>query len=136
MFKVLLQVRPSFIEVSFDIKSLSLPFLALPLVPTLSCVDLSEDFSGAVNVTVNWTLSGGDSADFYLISITTNASKTPYDGLLNVTNASVSQCQLTGFIAGYNYNITIRGATVNCGGLVGSESETLQIIPQGIGKTT
>ena len=107
-----------------------------PSVPTLSCVDLSGNVSGAVNVTVNWTLSDGDSADFYLITITTNASKTPYDGLLNITNASVSQHQLTGFIAGYNYNITIRGVTVNCGGLVGSESEPLQITPQGIGKTT
>ena len=130
MFKVLLQVRPSFIEVSFDIKSLSLPFLALPLVPTLSCVDLSEDFSGAVNVTVNWTLSGGDSADFYLISITTNASKTPYDGLLNVTNASVTQYKLTDFIIPHEYNITVRG--VNCGSQEGGESEPLIITPQGI----
>ena len=30
-----------------------------PLVPTLSCVDLSEYVSGAVNMTVSWTLSGG-----------------------------------------------------------------------------
>ena len=89
-----------------------------------------------MNITVNWTLSDEHSADFYLISITTNASKTPHGGLLNITNASVSQHQLTGFIAGYNYNITIRGVTVTCGGLVNSESETLQIIPQGIGKTT
>ena len=107
-----------------------------PSVPTLSCVDLSGNVNGAVNITVNWTLSGGDSADFYLITITTNAPQPPYDGLLNITNASVSQRQLTGFIAGYNYNITIRGAMVNCGGLVGSESEPLQIIPQGVGKTT
>ena len=107
-----------------------------PSVPTLSCVGLSRDVSGAVNVTVSWTLSGEDRAEFYLINITTNASKTPYDGLLNITNASVSQRQLTGFIAGYNYNITIRGVTVTCGGLVGSDSEPLQIIPQGIGKIT
>ena len=107
-----------------------------PSVPTLSCVGFSKDVSGAVNVTVNWTLSGEDRAEFYLINITTDASNTPYDGLLNITNASVLQRQLTGFIAAYNYNITIRGVTVNCGGLVGSESETLQIIPQGIGKTT
>ena len=105
-----------------------------PSIPTLSCVGLSRDISGTVNVTVSWTLSGRDRADFYLINITTNASKTPYDGLLNITNASVLQRQLNGFIAGYNYNITIRGVTVTCGGLVGSDSETLQIIPQGIGK--
>lgn len=85
-------------------------------------------------MSLNWTLSGEDRAEFYLINITTDASNTPYDGLLNITNASVLQHQLTGFIAAYNYNITIRGVTVNCGGLVGSESETLQIIPQGIGK--
>ena len=107
-----------------------------PSVPSLTCIDLTEHVTGAVNVTVNWTLSGGDSADFYLINITTNGPQTPYGGLLNITNASVSQRQLTGFIAGYNYNITIRGVTVNCGGLVGSESEPLQIIPQGIGKRT
>ena len=102
----------------------------MPLVPTLSCVDLSEDFSGAVNVTVNWTLSGGDSADFYLINITTNASKTPYDGLLNITNASVTQYKLTDFIVGLEYNITVRG--VNCGSQEGDESEPLIITPQGI----
>ena len=86
--------------------------LGLPSVPTLSCVDLSGDVSGAVNVTVSWTLSGGDSADFYLINITTNASQTPYGGLLNITTASVTQHKLTGFIAGYEYSITVRG--VNC----------------------
>ena len=78
-------------------------------------------------MTVNWTLSGGDSADFYLINITTNATQTPYGGLLNITTASVT---LTGFMADYEYNITVRG--VNCGSLEGRESESLKIKPQGI----
>ena len=106
-------------------------FSGPPSVSTLSCAELSEDVtSGAVNVTVSWTLSGGDSADFYLISITTNAPQTPYEGLLNITTGSVTQHELTGFIAGYEYNITVRGVTANCGGLVGRESEPLTIRPQ------
>ena len=100
-----------------------------PSVPLLSCVDRSEDVSGAVNVTVSWTLSGGDSADFYLINITTNAPQTPYGGFLNITTASVTQHELTGFTTGYEYNITVRG--VNCGSQEGSESEPLAITPQG-----
>ena len=84
--------------------------------------------SGAVNVTVRWTLSGGDSADFYLINITTNAPQIPYGGLLNITTASVTQHQLTGFMAGYEYNITVRGS---CGNQMGSESDPLTITPQG-----
>ena len=100
-----------------------------PSVHTLSCIGLSEDGSGAVNVTVSWTLSGGDSADFYLINITTNAPETPYGGLLNITTASVTQHELTGFMAGYEYNITVCG--VNCGSQEGSESEPLAIRPQG-----
>ena len=88
----------------------------------LSCVGLSEDVSGAVNVTVSWTLSGGDSADFYLISIITNATQTPYGGLLNITTASVT---LTGFMTGYEYNITVHG--VNCGSQEGREGEPLTI---------
>ena len=82
-----------------------------------------------MNVTVSWTLSGGDSADFYLINITTNALQTPYGGLLNTTTGSVTQHELTGFMAGYEYNITVRG--VNCGGQEGRESEPLTITPQG-----
>ena len=101
-----------------------------PSTPILSCVDLSEGVSGAVNVTVSWTLSGGDSADFYLINITTNAPQTPYGGLQNITTASVTQHELTGFMAGFEYNITVRG--VNCGRLVGRESKPLTIRPQGI----
>ena len=93
-----------------------------PSIPTLSCIHLSEGVSGAVNVTVSWTLSGGDSADFYLINITTNAPQTPYGGLMNITTGSAT---LTGFIAGYEYNITVRG--VNCGGQEGRESESLTI---------
>ena len=85
-----------------------------------------------MNVTVSWTLSGGDSADFYIINITTNASQTPYGGLLNITTATVTQRELTGFMAGYEYNITVRGVTVNCGGLMGRESEPLTITPQGM----
>ena len=82
-----------------------------------------------MNVTVSWTLSGGDSADFFLINITTNALQTPYGGLLNITNASVTQHELTSFMAGYEYNITVRG--VNCGSQEGRESEPLRITPQG-----
>ena len=100
----------------------------LPSVPTLSCVDLTGDVSGAVNVTVSWTLNGRDSADFYLINITTNASHTPYGGLLNITTASVTQYELTGFMADYGYIITVRG--VNCGSQEGNESEPLTITPQ------
>ena len=85
-------------------------------------------------MTVNWTLSGGDSADFYLINITTNAPQPPHGGLLNITTASVTQHKLTGFMAGYKYNITVCG--VNCGGLVGNKSELLTITPQGIYKLT
>ena len=101
-----------------------------PSVPTLSCVGLSGDVSGAMNVTVSWTLSGGDSANFYLVNITTNAPQTPYGGLLNIT-ASVTQHELTGFMAGFEYNITVRGI---CGGQEGRESEPLTIIPQGMNK--
>ena len=102
-----------------------------PSVPTLSCVNLTEDTDGTVNVTVSWTLSGGDSADFYLINITTNASQTPYGGLNSITaSASVTQYELTGFMAGYEYNITVRG--VNCRSQEGRESEPLTIRPQGV----
>ena len=100
-----------------------------PSVPILSCVGLSGNSSGTVNVTVSWTLSGGDSADFYLINITTNDPQPPYGGLLNITTASVTQHELTGFQAGYEYTITVRG--VNCGNQKGSESEPLTITPQG-----
>ena len=96
---------------------------------TLSCVDLSGDVSGTVNVTGSWTLNGGDSADFYLISITTNAPQTPYGGLLNITNGSVTQYELTGFMKEYEYNITVRG--VNCGSQEGRESGPLSIRPHG-----
>ena len=80
-------------------------------------------------MTVSWTLSGGDSADFFLINITTNAPQTPYGGLLNITTGSVTQHELTGFMAGYEYNITVRG--VNCGSQEGRESEPLTVTPQG-----
>ena len=100
-----------------------------PSVSTLSCIDFIEAVSGAVSVTVRW--SGGDSAGFYLINITTNAPQTPYGGLLNITNASATQHELTGFMAGYDYNITILGVTVDCGGLMGEESEPLTINSQG-----
>ena len=100
-----------------------------PSVPILSCISLSEDVNGAVSVTVEWTLSSGDSADFYLINITTNATQIPYGGLLNISNASVTQHTLTGLQAGYEYNITVLG--VNCGSQEGNESELLIIRPQG-----
>ena len=99
-----------------------------PSTPTLSCVGLSGDVSGTVNVTVSWTLSGGDSANFYLINITTNAPQIPHGRLMNITNASVTQYELTAFMAGYEYNITVHG--VNCGSQEGRESEALTISPQ------
>ena len=113
---------------SFDINNQF--FLGIPSVPILSCVDLFEDDSGAVNVTVRWTLSGGDSADFYLVNISTNSSQIPYGGLLNITNASVTQYELTAFIIDCEYNITVQG--VNCGSQEGVESEPLIVTPQGM----
>ena len=104
--------------------------LGVPTVPTVSCVDLFEDDSGSVNITVSWTLSGGGSADFYLINITTNTPQSPYGGLLNITNASVTQYELTGFITPHEYNITVHG--INCGSQEGGESEPLTITPQGM----
>ena len=80
---------------------------------------------------MSWTLIGRDSADFYLIAITTNDPQNPYGGFLNISTAAVTQHELTGFMSGYEYNITVRGVTANCGGLVGNESEGLTITPQG-----
>ena len=100
-----------------------------PSVPILSCVGLSGNSSGTVNVTVSWTLSGGDSADFYLINITTNDPQPPYGGHLNISNASITQCELTGFKAGCVYTMTVHG--VNCGTQEGSESKLLTITPEG-----
>ena len=82
---------------------------------------------------MSWTLSDGDSADFYLINITTNALQTPYGGFLNITPASVTQYELTGFQAGYEYNITVHG--VNCGMQEGRESEPMTIAPQSMLKS-
>ena len=78
---------------------------------------------------MSWTLSGGHSADFYLINITTNSLQTPYDELLNITG-SVTQYELTGFFVGHEYNITVRG--INCGSQAGDESEPLTIKTQGV----
>ena len=116
----------------FNILAGSSNFLGPPSVPSLSCVDLSGEGRGVVNVTVRWALSGGDSADYYLISIATNAPQTLYGGPLNITTASVMLYELTGFTAGYEYNITVLGVTANCGGLVGRESEPLTIRLQGM----
>ena len=99
-----------------------------PSVPILFCFGLRH-VSGAVNVIVSWTLSDGDSADSYLINITTNAPQSPYGGLLNITTAGVI---LHGFMTGYEYNITVGG--VNCGSQEGRESEPLTITPQGMHK--
>ena len=106
-----------------------LPFLGPPSIPSLSCVGLSQNLSGAVNVTVNWTLNDENSADFYLINITTNALHTPYGGLLNITTANITQHKLTGLIAESEYNITLYG--VNCVNQQGKASEPLIIRPQG-----
>ena len=82
-----------------------------------------------MNLTLNWSLSAGDTVDFYLIRITTNDPQIPYGGLLNTTNASVTRYELTGLHSNYEYNITIRG--VNCGSQEGRENEPLKITPQG-----
>ena len=119
----------SLIFYNFLFMSIYLIFSDRPSVPMLTCVDLSGGVNGDVNITVNWTLSVGDSADFYLIEITTNAPQMPYGGLLNITTASVTQYELIGFMEGYEYNITVRG--VNCRSQEGSESEPLTIRPQG-----
>ena len=94
-----------------------------PSAPTLSCTGLSGDVSGTVNVNVSWIPSGGDSADFYLINIATKQS-------VNITNPSVTQYELTGFMTDYEYNITVHA--VNCGSQKGSESEPLIIKLQGM----
>ena len=96
-----------------------------PSVSNLTCVRLFKNVGGAENVTVRWTLSGADSGDFYLINITTNAPNTPYGGL---TSANVTQHELTGFMADYEYNITVRA--VNCGNQGGRESDPLTISQQ------
>ena len=101
-----------------------------PPTVRISNHSLSKLINGNINVTVSWTPSGGDSADFYLINIITNSSQTPYGGLLNITAGSVTQHKLTGFMAGYMYNITVRG--VNCVSQEGKESELLPITPQGM----
>ena len=86
-----------------------------PSLPTLSCVDLSWDTNGTVAVNVSWTLDGGDSADFYLINITTNDPDPPYGGLLNITTPSVTLRELTGFQAVYEYITVYVVSTVGVG---------------------
>ena len=81
-----------------------------------------------MNVTVSWTLSDGNIADFFLFNLTTNAPQTPYEGLLNITG-SITQYELTGFMAGYEYRIIVHGVTGNCGG---QDSNTLRITLQGV----
>ena len=121
--------RTSNVRFVFRTASCSKPFPppGPPSVPILSFVGLSGDGNGVVNITVSWTLSDG--ADSYLINITTNAPQTPYEGLLNTTTASITRYELTGFMAGYEYSITVHG--VNCGSQEGRESEPLTIRPQG-----
>ena len=117
--------------ICFDFQSKSFSPLGFHSIHTLSCLGISKDVSGVVNVIVGWTVTGGKDADFYLINITTNAPQTPYEGLLNITTASVKQCELTGFLAGYEYNITVSGVVVKHDGLKWSNSEPLTIRPQG-----
>ena len=84
-----------------------------------------------MNVTVSWKMHGGKDADFYRINITTNAPQTPYRGPLNITTPNVTQHELTGFLVGYEYNITVSGVIVRLGGEKWSESKPLTIRPQG-----
>ena len=92
-------------------------------------VTISGHYVNANNdVSINWKLSGGESVDFYLVSINSNAPQTPYGGLLNVTSGSVTQYELTGFMADYEYDIKIYG--VNCGGQEGQATKPLPITLQ------
>ena len=76
-------------------------------------------------------MSGEKNADFFLINITTNAPQTPYRGLLNITTANVTQYELTGFLVGYEYNITVYSVIVKHDRVKWSSSEPLTIRPQG-----
>ena len=116
---------------TFDIERLHTTHFSSgpPSVPILSCDDLSEDVSGAVNVTVRWNLSDGDIVDFYQINITTNAPQAPYKGFLKITTGNVTKYELTALHVDYEYNITVHG--VNCGSQEGGESEPLTIAFQG-----
>ena len=100
-----------------------------PHIVNISCHHISNLSNENINVTVSWTLSSGNCADFYLINITTNAPQTPYGGFLNINTGNITWHELTGFMAGYEYNITIRGACA--GGQEGSESEPLPFTPKG-----
>lgn len=93
-----------------------------PLVPTLSCVDLSEYVSGAVNMTVSWTLSGGTfllthMMDFWISPIP--------------VSHTINWLVLWQVIIGYN--IHVHG--VNCGSQEGDESELLTITTQSVYKS-
>ena len=100
-----------------------------PKIVNISCHHLSNFYYENINVTVSWTLSSGNCADFYLINITTNAPQIPYGGFLNITTGNITWHELTGFMAGYEYNITIRGTCAS--GQEGSESEPLPFTPKG-----
>ena len=95
----------------------------------ISCHNLSNHYYGNINVTVSWTLSGGNCADFYLINITTDAPQPPYEGFLNITTGNITWHELTGFMNGYEYNITVRGTCAS--GQRGNESEPLHFTPKG-----
>ena len=100
-----------------------------PHIVNVSCYHLSNLYNENINVTVSWTPGSGNCADFYLINITTNAPQTPYGGFLNITTGNITWHELTGFMAGYEYNITIRGTCAS--GQEGSESEPLLFTPIG-----
>ena len=90
----------------FFIHPLGPPVVTISSHNFTQLVDASNDehVSEVLNVTVHWTLRDGDIADSYLINISTNAPQTPYGGLLNITG-SVTQHELTGFMAGYEYKL-------------------------------
>ena len=110
---------------SVEYKQFDILISSGPRIENISCRYVSESFTGKINVNVGWNQSDGDSTAFY---ITTNAPQTPSGGLVNITTGSVTQHELTGFMAGYDYNITVCGI---CGGQVG-KSEPLTITPQGM----
>ena len=136
-------------------------FLGPPSLPTLSCVGLSEEVSGAMNVTVNWTLSDEDIADSYIISsiglseevgeavnVTLNWTLSGGDSadfyLINiVTNApqtpyggllNITTASVTQYkLTGFmtGYDYSITLHGVNCKDLKGGESKPLTITLQG-----
>lgn len=110
-----------------------------PSVPIFSHVNLSGHIGSSVRISVNWTLSGGDSADFYLVYITYRdwySYHYPYfhRGRYNISTTSGRYNYSQRFIGGgewsnfqKDFDSAIRVRGVNCGSQEGSESGYLRI---------